>query len=251
MASLNGVEVKSLKEYAGHEGEPLLQGTVYYKGNKLGFWSQDARGGSDNFDFREDVLEESVLKVKAVQEGKYASYYSTDSFMADLVTLALLEKEYKKMVKKGYPILLAGFTWGTGTYSAIGFKSEKAITNEHKSKVVSEVLKYAYDKTEKVEVAIFKSLLDFEIVRGDETGLKKEKNKLIKEKQEAQKKYAMEEQERENKKNTLERRNNGRFVVTQNSGPNCTITDTRTNRSVTVGLYASKDVYESLIELFC
>lgn len=251
MASLNGVEVKSLKEYAGHEGEPLLQGTVYYKGNKLGFWSQDGHGGCDNFDFREDALEEAVLKLKAVQEGKYASYYSTDSFMADLVTIALLEKEYKKMEKKGFPILLAGFTWGTGTYSAIGFKSDKSITNEHKSKVVSEVLKYAYDKTEKVEVAVFKSLADFVIVRGDDLGLKKEKNKILKEQQEAKKKYELEEKERENKKSNLERRNNGRFVITQNNGPNCTITDTKTNKNVTVSLYAHKDVYESLIELFC
>ena len=56
MASLNGVSLKNLKTYAGHEGEPCMQGSVYYNGKKLGFWSQDGHGGPDRFDFNENEL---------------------------------------------------------------------------------------------------------------------------------------------------------------------------------------------------
>ena len=35
MASINGIELKGLKEFKGHEQEPLTQGNIYYKGKKL------------------------------------------------------------------------------------------------------------------------------------------------------------------------------------------------------------------------
>ena len=63
MASINEIEIKSLKEFKGHEGEPLFQGNIYYKGKKLGFWSQDAHGGiCDNFGFDERILNEEVKR---------------------------------------------------------------------------------------------------------------------------------------------------------------------------------------------
>ena len=44
MAQINGVTVKALKTFYGHEGEPVFQGNLYLGNKKIGFWSQDARG---------------------------------------------------------------------------------------------------------------------------------------------------------------------------------------------------------------
>lgn len=49
-ASINGVSIKNLEYFEGHEGG-CYQGNVYLDGKLLGFWSQDSWGGPDNFDF--------------------------------------------------------------------------------------------------------------------------------------------------------------------------------------------------------
>lgn len=40
MASINGLTIKGLKQFVGHEGETLFQGNLYLNGDKIGFWSQ-------------------------------------------------------------------------------------------------------------------------------------------------------------------------------------------------------------------
>lgn len=50
MASIKGIELKNIIDFRGHEGEELTQGDVYYKGQKVGYYSQDAWGGCDIFD---------------------------------------------------------------------------------------------------------------------------------------------------------------------------------------------------------
>ena len=62
MAKIKGIELKNVKEFRGHEGEILEQGDVYYKGKKVGFWSQDGWGGCDNFNL--DYNLDKDLKVE-------------------------------------------------------------------------------------------------------------------------------------------------------------------------------------------
>ena len=49
MAKIKGIELKKVNNFKGHEGEPLTQGDVYYKGKRVGYYSQDAWGGMDIF----------------------------------------------------------------------------------------------------------------------------------------------------------------------------------------------------------
>lgn len=60
MAKIKGIELKNIREFRGHEGEPLVQGDVYYKNKKVGFYSQDSWGGPDilNLDYNLENLEE-------------------------------------------------------------------------------------------------------------------------------------------------------------------------------------------------
>lgn len=124
MAKIKGFELKGIAEFKGHEGEPLIQGNVYYKGKKVGFYSQDAWGGMDIFklDYNLDnnlrnkieditnnyvggVLFEKIddlynetYKVNFKYEQKGYEYL----FM-DLLQLKEHENDYRKYYKK-YPL---------------------------------------------------------------------------------------------------------------------------------------------------
>lgn len=41
MAKIFGFEIKSVKSFKSHDGYPIFQGNVYFKGKKIGSWSQD------------------------------------------------------------------------------------------------------------------------------------------------------------------------------------------------------------------
>ena len=62
MASIKGIELKNVKEFRGHEGEDLVQGDVYYKGKKVGYYSQDAWGGMDIFDLDWQNLPKDLMR---------------------------------------------------------------------------------------------------------------------------------------------------------------------------------------------
>ena len=108
MAKINGVEIKALKTFRGHEGE-AAQGNVYVDGKKVGFWSQDAWGGPDTFEGCEELVRE---RAEIFKEGcdKNSIYYDFQSdpevFMGHLLKLVDDEKEFKKAKKKGYGTLL-------------------------------------------------------------------------------------------------------------------------------------------------
>ena len=102
MASINNIQIKNLKTFGGHEGETLFQGSIYYKNKKLGFWSQDAWSGPDNFDFNTKVLDEEVEKYKKSGRvsSEFAEIIGLESVLADLVNLMEEEKEFKKESKE-------------------------------------------------------------------------------------------------------------------------------------------------------
>lgn len=105
MATINGVTIKNLKTFRGHEGEAIAQGSIYLNGKRLGFWSQDSWGGPDQFDFDESVLKDACKNFKAgfPKDYKYLAVCDeVDVFLGDLLQLADLEKKLKGYFKKGY-----------------------------------------------------------------------------------------------------------------------------------------------------
>ena len=58
MARINGICVKDLNRFYGHEGELLWQGNVYLDQKKICFWSQDSHGGPDHFTFESEYDEQ-------------------------------------------------------------------------------------------------------------------------------------------------------------------------------------------------
>ena len=155
MAKLYGVEIKSLKKFFGHEGEPCYQGTVYYNGKKLGAWSNDSWGGPDMFDFNEYIFNDAVETYKqSLPDNEYKKFTNADIFMGALTELALMEKEFKKYAKKGYKVLVKiGDDW---SYMLV------ALTQDDQPLIDNEVKKYRMRFT-KPRVTVYRSLNDFVI----------------------------------------------------------------------------------------
>jgi len=251
MASLNGVSIRNFKAFKGHEGEPLWQGSVYHNGRKLGFWSQDAHGGCDNFDFNSKLLDYPTLAWKSALRGtKYYDYLGVDSFMGVVSAIMDLEKEYKKAEKRGYSVACVGINLVDGYWSMIS-TLHKTTAESHKKDIEASLLKRADKGDEKfLTIKIISSVEELNFELGSLEGVKEEE-RLIKKKEELRMKE-LEEQEKARKIQEEKRNSNNRFVAKQDgTNPSMIIKDKRTGKTVKVPLYAYQNVMDALIELFC
>lgn len=180
MASINGISVKGMKEFFGHEGETLCQGNLYLNNKKIGFWSQDAHGAiCDNFimenGYSETLLRDMVKKVNAdkahmagPENNRFLLEYSLDFLMGDYITLFEDEKLYKNAVKKGY----AGIVVASDGYHTVAW----SLGSSYMAKNDDELLKaldsdiqkakqgfWAEDNFTKHTVKIYRSPDDFVI----------------------------------------------------------------------------------------
>ena len=182
MASINGISVKSLKAFEGHEGEVCYQGNVYLGNKKLGMWSQDSWGGPDRFDFEsrdmEKRLNKKVIELNqdkamhgTTRDGKpYTVDYDLELLMYDLVKLQLDEKEFKNSIKKGN----AGLLIVTDGYHKVVWNLREAHTKMSNDKLLrycykmiedakAEAKFYKENEWTKHEVKVYRSLDDFKI----------------------------------------------------------------------------------------
>lgn len=180
MASINGISVKGMKEFLGHEGEPLSQGNLYLNNKKIGFWSQDAHGAiCDNFimenGYSEVLLRDMVKKVNAhkahmagPENNRFLLEYSLDFLMGDYITLHEDEKLYKNAVKKGY----AGIVVASDGYHTVSWSlgsSYMAKNDEELLKALGDDITKAKktfwieDEYTKHTVKIYRSPADFVI----------------------------------------------------------------------------------------
>lgn len=243
MASINGVEIKNLKQFSGHEGEPLCQGTIYLNGRKLGFWSQDAHGGDDNFEFDAEMLEKPFFQAKSVRKDDYYQLVGVGAFIADIVLLSEIEKDYKRMVKKGFPILYVAMIEGLGCYTCMGLKTLIGLSEEDKNKLMESLRPYATNGY-KIQLKMYKGLEDFIQIVGNEKGYKEIKEKEKAKREKMMQKYQNEEKKRKEEFDKL--MNNGRYTV-QQANAEMIITDIRTKKSLNVPLYEYKDILKALV----
>ena len=103
MASINGIEIKRVTHFVGHEGN-CSQGNVYFKGRKVGFWSQDSWGGPDSYNFNTKVFDKALKNYQDAFPDSYVykNYLDDpDLLMYELDYLCELEKLGKQSFKKG------------------------------------------------------------------------------------------------------------------------------------------------------
>ena len=182
MASINGISVKGLKSFVGHEGEGCYQGNIYIANKKVGFWSQDSWGGPDLFNFdlsySEKKLSDRVKELnpdKAIhgksRDGKpYTIDYDLELLMYDLVKLLEDEKIFKNSIKKGF----AGAMIVTDGYHLVAWNLKEnllKLSDENLLSHCSKMIEKAKDEAKffkesadtKHEIKIYRSFSDFEI----------------------------------------------------------------------------------------
>lgn len=107
MASIKNFQLKAVKTFRGHEGEPLRQANLYFNNKKAGFLSEDSYGGYP------------IIQIEAVYQQAWMdsiqSYHTShpennmlgaeQGLFYALFELDEDEKRFKKAVKKGYTVL--------------------------------------------------------------------------------------------------------------------------------------------------
>lgn len=157
MAKINDVQIKNLYEFRGHEGECLLQGDIWCKGKKLGFWSEDANGGiCDNFDFDINLLSDALNDFKEGKPTKDKGLRDIETFLLILSDLTLLEKEANRYFKCNRNFIVTRvFGEFTPPYYCT---ADKFQANEDVIRAVNEKIKEIH-----TEPVIFRSRDDFNI----------------------------------------------------------------------------------------
>lgn len=109
MASLNGVSMRNLRKYEGHNAE-MWQGDLYI-GDKKVAWFSDTDGGEPEFGMEYGYslrkLEEAIIRVND-------EINTFDEFLITLQDLVQNEEEYRSYLIKGFPVLVVQLV---GAYS--------------------------------------------------------------------------------------------------------------------------------------
>lgn len=158
MSKLNGVELKAIKTFKGHEGETCYQGNLYLNGKRLGFWSQDSWSGMDIFDFDESTLNKVCEDYQAGFDDDYrykAVCAEKEVFISAVLRLRLIEKDLTPGFKKGYKAAIyvtdgfhCNWTWlpDNGT--------DEALLKKYSANV--EIMKEGMFKNEIPRIAVFR-----------------------------------------------------------------------------------------------
>lgn len=107
MAMIKGFQLKAVKNFRGHEGEPLKQGNLYFGNKKVGFVSEDSNGGYPTIDidraYREEWTKASELFEKEYPEKSIST--PEETLFHALLEITENESTFKKAVKKGYSVV--------------------------------------------------------------------------------------------------------------------------------------------------
>lgn len=139
MSKINGIELKAVKTFVGHDGPGYLQGNVYYKGKKLGFWSQDAWCGPDYFDFDTDILSQAVADFQTgfSDDYKYKEYLTSPEMVFDeILKMNQKEKFVKKKLKEGFSVVLVSDFRQMISLPVAGNLSDEEIMLKYHSKIM-------------------------------------------------------------------------------------------------------------------
>ena len=176
MAQINGLHVKKLKKFAGHDGEPCFQGDLYLGKTKIAFWSQDGHGAIEDNVVMEDGLSDIILdkQISALNQDKirrgismsgkpWELEYGLTQLMSDYLILTEDEKLFKRATKKGYSAILIitddfHLTYYSLPANYLAFTDEQL---KEKMKIqIAEASKQMF-KNQEVKVKIYRSLDDF------------------------------------------------------------------------------------------
>ena len=101
-ASIRGLEIRNMRRFLGHEQEELYQGNIYYKGKKVGWYSDDAWGGCSIIDVQKahrEIIENIAKVYLAKKYPKEEFLWSADILFGEIIELTLNAKFFEKQQK--------------------------------------------------------------------------------------------------------------------------------------------------------
>lgn len=160
MASIKGFTIKGLKTWEGRSMTGA-QGFIYHDGNKVGWYDDQGKGGAVDIDFC--FAGDKKQEYEKLFEKTVLEYYTERCpfpeepdipgdeciFMCELTDLIMTEKQYKKLLRDGFPFAVF-YKDKKGEYRVFGTKNESE-------------LEAFLASGECFEPQTFKSLSDFDI----------------------------------------------------------------------------------------
>lgn len=120
-ADFNGYWIKNLKNFQGHEGEPLFQCSVYKDNKKIGSFSEDSWGGPAMLSCEKQEDREALVDFAKKFEGKDAWDESYHTFIAKIAEEIDLIKHYKRVSKTN--LILHPESYSRDKYRVVPFKN--------------------------------------------------------------------------------------------------------------------------------
>ncbi len=102
--NFGGYWLKGVKEYKGHEGEPLFQGNVYYKNKKIGFFAMGDWGGPSTLSDITDSDAKQLNNFAALFTGSVLE--PETSLMCSIMEAIDRRKQYLRLCRKSVLIKL-------------------------------------------------------------------------------------------------------------------------------------------------
>jgi len=161
MASINGVEMKSLKYRSGHEDERLSSGIVYFNGKKVGYVEELDYGGGLQYELPDEAKEKLMEYGKKNFHEDYLK--DLDFLFYHLMDILETEKKFKTLKKKS-PEGIIFITSFLEEYKHSLFDDVTNKANEYSYTGTAEELLKKYPEYKAENVKIFEKLEDFHLI---------------------------------------------------------------------------------------
>jgi len=120
--------IKGIKNFKGHEEEPLFQCSVYKEGTKIGFFSEDSWGGPAQLQSFNAEDEKALCDFAKEFEGEEAWAESYHSFIAKIATELDIRKRFKRLCRTKTVFTTEGMAYGSYRTIKVPYKgNEKQI----------------------------------------------------------------------------------------------------------------------------
>ena len=142
MATINGITIKSYREFSGIEYPTIRECTVWKDGKKIGTYREDEWGASGHFTTGlEETLRPFALQYQrgCYDDDEYKKYESSpEIFLSHILYIAEMEKLYKKGLAKNHKYTL--FIGNNDFYIAFS-SSEMLITRYKRIESIQKAIK--------------------------------------------------------------------------------------------------------------
>lgn len=169
MASLNGVQLRSLKFFEGMEGYGF-NATVYLNGKRVGTAMDQGDGGALYLNIQQEWAEK-LNDISKLYFDKYPSWLAegsattqnyTEPFINELVEFSELEKSFKKEAKKGNGLVVCQFVERTASpFTSDGTYIEDKIYSVPLQKINESFLTKLQSTTNPISIKTYQTLDDF------------------------------------------------------------------------------------------